>query len=251
METIKFYQVKNIASGCPRRSLFYLNNIEGKSQYYTAKKKFTTQKIIDYTVGRFGLDAVDPVYEPGEFDGRLSSETLDDIMSNFDALIKGHDITVSSVNRDLEYEVDGLGTVKLNIDAIGTFEGADAVFKIVPTTKFSRDYAWELILAEKTIRGDINYRLIVLKLGNGTFREISKLGDRNKDGSLSKRSGALGPWESLRAESEKMIREGWKVLSEMESNPTQYNSPRFGGCGTCPFHNYEVIFNGETVTCSG
>jgi len=255
MVTSNFNQVKNITKGCPRRSLLYLNDIAGKLQYYAVRKKYLKQKITDYIVDKFDIDEPAQEYDQdNEFDTRIKSEQVDTtaaIWGNLDAMIKKHNITITTLKQSFAYESDDIEAINVTLDGIGTFEGDDALFKIVPTTRFSREFAWELILAQKALQQDIKYRLIVLKLGNGTFREVFKLGDRNKNGSPSKRQGALGPWENLRTEAEKMIKEGRGILSNMDENPTKFNIPQFSSCGTCPFHNYTVKFNGDDITCSG
>ena len=49
---------------------------------------------------------------------------------------------------------------------------------------------------------------------------------------------------------EKLIA-NYELLNKMEKNPDEYNINVFGTCGTCPYHNFEVDFNGQKIICTG
>lgn len=255
METLTFEQLKNLPKGCPRRSLFYLNKIGGKLQYYLTKKKYINQLILNYLDKRFNLKQNLQVYDPNnEFNERLQRENADEILANLDGLINKYAIKILSLKTALEFnnfEIDEKNsTFKFEVDAIGTFNGVYTIFKITPLSRFKREFAYELILAKMGLAPE-KTKLIVLKLGKGEIREIKKNGDINKNGSPSKRKGALGNWTILLNEAKNFLKEAYGIYFMIQEQPQSFNKPNFGSCGTCQYHNYEVEFEREKIICSG
>ena len=256
MTEIKFYKLKDFDKGCSRRSLFAILEHEGKikgiSQYYSTKLLYTKTKLLDYFINKFSAKAEDDFsYKVGsKFDIRLEREDISPIIDNLEKLIADHEITVMRANIPVTYEYKGI-EVTLNCDAKGTFDGDLVIFKLNTTTRFNREDAYELVCINTiaTTSDGEHYRLIVLKLGNGDFREVFEDGDRNKNGTLKK--NGIPEWTTLQNEIDDRIENVSAVLEGIENSPEEYDIPTFGSCGTCPYHNVEITFGGKTIICVG
>lgn len=61
----------------------------------------------------------------------------------------------------------------------------------------------------------------------------------------------LQPWNTLKEEIDVKLKENYELIQKMEVDPNSYDIPLFGTCGTCPYHNVEVVVNGQKITCLG
>ncbi len=59
-----------------------------------------------------------------------------------------------------------------------------------------------------------------MKLGIGDYRKIFELGDRNKDGSLSKKG--VPPWEEIKIQADEKLKTNYELIEKMEKNPDEF-----------------------------
>jgi len=242
----QFFRVIDFEKACPRRMAWYILEIEGTPQYYYNKLIFERGKLFDHLLSKFpnasgttDLERVDEIFQ-----GKFNEEEISELISNIDSLISEHNITFTEINKKVDYPLTDK-PIRLYCDGIGTFKGKDALFKVNMTQRFRKDDAYELVLIEHLLNPEKmkTYRLITLKLGQGDFREVFEQGDRNKDGSLNKRG--LQPWNTLKERIDGKLTENYELIQQMEHDPNSYDIPVFGTCGTCPYHDVEVIVNSQ------
>jgi hypothetical protein len=253
MKRVKYYQLKNTSRGCPRRTLFYLEGLEGRPQYYAALKRRTKQRILDYLKGRFPnseLFGDGDIYDPdNEFEERLRESGSEEVAALAEIVGK-RSIELTRIRETFDYPLEVAGEevlVEMRADAIGTLDGEPALMKIATSSRYS-EYALELACIEALLEED-HYEIFVLRLPRRECRKIRQRGDRTKSGRLSKRG--LAPWPDLVEQAEGMMREAVELREAMRSEPEAHDRPEFGPCSTCPFHNYTVVFRGREVNCAG
>ena len=248
----RFFRVIDFEKACPRRMVWYILGIEGKPQYYYNKIIFERGKVFEHLLEMFpnasgttDIGRIDEIFKD-----KINEEDVNELIKNLDSIVSAHKIEITEINTKTDYPLT-TPPIRIYCDAIGNIEGVDALFKINMTQRFKKDDAYELVLAENMINPEKKkkYRLISLKLGQGDYREILKNGDRNKDGSLSKRG--LQPWNQLKEEIDENLKKNFELIKKMENDPNSYDIPVFGTCGTCPYHNVEVIINKQKITCLG
>lgn len=247
-----FFQLINLEKACPRRTLFQLNKMEGVSQFFYARKKYERNKILEYLIDKFSLKTRNQMFRPIEeqFISRLERDGVENLITNLENILKENPFKISEVNVPLIYSLNGTD-IELFLDGIGMFRDEPSIFKFNLTTRFSQTDVFELACAENALHSsgrDIDH-LIILFLGNGNYRELMKRGDITKSGTLSKKG--LPPWESLREEANDKLTIGLTLMLDIKKNPKKYNSPEFGTCLTCPYHNFEVEYDGEKIICTG
>ena len=248
----RFFRVIDFEKACPRRMVWYMLEIEGKPQYYYNKLIYERGKVFEHLLTTFPkasgsteLERMDEVFKD-----KFEEEDGYDLFFYLDSMISANAIEITEVNKKIDYSLTN-PPIRLYCDAVGTFDGDDALFKLNMTQRFKKDDAYELVLVENMVNPGKkkNYRLITLQLGEGKYREIFENGDRNQDGSLSKRG--LQPWTNLKDEIDENLKENFELIKKMEIDPICYDIPLFGTCGTCPYHNVEVVVHRQKVTCLG
>lgn len=251
-ESFNFYRLINIEDACPRRTVFSLKGVEGISQYFQNHQIFLRSELFKYLNEKFELKVeVDSLQKVDEdFQARFEQEGVGELINNFESLIIQNDIDMTEVNKHVTYIPNGF-SVDMFLDGLGIFQGSHSLFKFNLTTRFNRHDAYELVCGEFFLRnsGKTVEKLIDLKLGSGDFREILRDGDRTKKGTLSAKG--LAPWEDLREETEKALKDGYKLMKKMEEDPNTYNVPMFGPCNTCPYHNIEIKYDDHKIICTG
>jgi hypothetical protein len=253
MKHVKYYMLKNLASGCPRRSTLQLHGVEGRAQYYTALKRYTRHKITLHLLEAFPGAKVfgnGGSYDPdNEFHDKLVGSAQEDLAA-LSSLLDQYRVRLTRINEPFRYGLRHGGeteVVELTADGLGVVQGQPAILKITTSRRYS-EYAPELACIEKVLK-EKHYRLFVMRLGSGDCREILREGDRTKSGRLSKRG--LPPWRDLVDEGEELMRRGVEIRKGMTKEPRKHDRPEFGPCGTCPFHNYTVELLGEEINCAG
>ncbi|MFX1376431.1 MAG: hypothetical protein ACFFA0_11500 [Promethearchaeota archaeon] len=251
-QKFNFYRLINLENACPRKTILSLSMIKGISQYYPNKQTYLRNKVFEYLIDKFDLDTISDSFQKVDenFVERLEKEGTSELITNLEHLIHENEIIIHEINKPFSYVTDGFAT-EIYVDGIGSFRGQHSIFKFNLTSRFNRQNALELALVESQLHndGDAIERLIDLKLGSGDYREILKQGDLTKNGKLSARG--LSPWEDLQKEAKKLLKNGYKLLKKMETNSDSYNTPMFGPCNTCPYHNIKIEFHGKKIICTG
>lgn len=254
---MKYYsQLKYMDDGCPRRNLFTIREIAGVKQFYPMKKRYIRWKLYNHIAEKFNINmpSLDDEWNWDRYPERLAevNKKVRKLTKNMDEMIEQYDIEVTDLQGSSDIIIeqnDEEETVRFHYDALGTFEGDKTIFTINTSSRSKTDNLRKLAFMAVQI-GDINIdRVIELKLGSGKYRESPKEGDRNKDGSLSKRG--LKPWETIAEKVMDRIQVSMDIIDDMVANPNEYNQPEFGTCGTCPYHNVEIEFNDQTIRCIG
>ncbi len=248
-----FYRLIELEKACPRKMVFYILNIQGIPQYYFNKVIFERGKVFEFLLKKFGLEGttdLDRIHDNFKNRFKNENENVDNILENLDSLISKNKIKITEANKKIDYALMEK-PIRLYVDAVGTFNGQNALFKMNMGQIFRKIDALELVCAESLTYSEkkTKFKLISMKLGKGDYREIFELGDRNKNGSLSKKG--LPPWEEIKIQADEKLKTNYELIEKMEKNPDEYNINVFGTCGTCPYHNFEVKYNGQKIICTG